>query len=193
MDTTMRTHNHTATERREAVVDAAITEFAQKGLHGTATEDIARRAGISQPYIFRLFGTKKDLFLAAVNRVCDRVVLLFAEAAQSGQEDVLAAMGKAYSTLLGNREELLLLLHAFAASGDPEVQAQTRKRMESLFAQVKAASGADDLDVRAFFAEGMLLTVLAALDAPQVLGYPNWQEVQRACGVGDQGSFVRRL
>lgn len=181
-----------AEERRHVVLGAAARAFASSGYEGTSTEEIARLAGISQPYIFRLFGTKKDLFVAAVNRVCDRVVRLFGEAAQSGQEDVLAAMGQAYSNLLVNREELLLLLHAFAASADPEVQAKTRKRMEDLFAQVKAASGADDLDVRAFFAEGMLLTVLAAIDAPQLLGYPDWQEVQRACGSDDQGSFVRR-
>ncbi|MGH3145143.1 MAG: TetR/AcrR family transcriptional regulator, partial [Rubrobacter sp.] len=52
-------------ERRETVLDAAVVEFAEKGLHGASTEGIAERAGISQPYVFKLFGTKKGLFLSA--------------------------------------------------------------------------------------------------------------------------------
>src|SRR5689334_13924655 len=111
MNTMERTRNSTAAKRRETVLDAAIVEFAQKGLHGTATEDIARRAGISQPYIFRLFGTKKDLFIAAAHRICDRVSAIFAAAASAeGPGTALDRMGAAYITLLSNRVELLMLL-----------------------------------------------------------------------------------
>ena len=62
------TTRQTAEERREAVLDAATHEFAVKGFHGASTEDIARAAGISQPYLFRLFGSKKELYLAAFAR-----------------------------------------------------------------------------------------------------------------------------
>ncbi|HEY6060100.1 MAG TPA: helix-turn-helix domain-containing protein, partial [Gemmatimonadales bacterium] len=58
-----------AEERREVVIKAATTEFAATGYAGTSTESIARRAGVSQPYLFQLFGTKRDLFLAVV-RAC---------------------------------------------------------------------------------------------------------------------------
>ena len=58
----------TMAERRADIVDAAIVEFAKRGLEGTSTYDIARRAGISQPYLFRLFGTKKGLFKAATEQ-----------------------------------------------------------------------------------------------------------------------------
>jgi AcrR family transcriptional regulator len=58
----------TAADRREAVLEVALVEFAAHGYEGASTEEIARRVGISQPYVFRLFGTKKDLFKAPVGR-----------------------------------------------------------------------------------------------------------------------------
>lgn len=180
----MRTHNQTSAERREAVIDAAITEFSQKGMHGTATEDIARRAGISQPYIFRLFGTKKELFMAAASRVCDRIASLFGEAATratASGDDILGAMGESYTQLLRNREELLMLLQTFAASADADVQAMGRARMEDLFERVKTVAQVDDAVVRDFFAQGMLLAVLAAVDAPHIYGFPSWREFYDAC------------
>src|SRR5436305_949964 len=104
----------TADERRDAIIDAAITEFAQTGLHGTSTEAIARRAGISQPYVFRLFRTKKELFLAACARSMQRITDTFEAAAAAedppGAETSgpLPRMGRAYAELLGDREELLM-------------------------------------------------------------------------------------
>lgn len=158
-------------------MDAAIVEFSQKGLHGTATEDIARRAGISQPYIFRLFGTKKDLFIAATHRMCDRVGAIFTEAASAeGAGTALDRMGRGFATLLLNRVELQMLLQTFAGAADPDVQAVIQRRMSALFEDARRLSGADDDAVRAFFARGMLLTVLAACDLPQILGAASWTE-----------------
>src|ERR671934_2364538 len=111
-----------AEEGREAIVEATMIEFAERGWYGMSTEAIARRVGISQPYIFRLFGTKKELFLAVVARVYDRIAATFREAAASRPDDPLAAMGAAYRALLTGRDELLLLLQSFAAAGDPQVQ-----------------------------------------------------------------------
>ena len=182
MLTEQRTHNQTAPERREAVIDAAITEFAERGLHGTATEDIARRAGISQPYIFRLFGTKKELFLAAANRVCDRITAMFDQAASQAEADggnVLEAMAESFNQLLTDREELLMMLHSFAAGADPEVQAVVRARYEDLFERVKRRAGIDDSVARGFFAIGMLLSVVRAMDAPRILGFPDWEAFSR--------------
>src|SRR2546428_3922165 len=72
---------HTAEERRAEVLQAAVAEFALHGLHGTSTEMIARRIGISHPYIFRLFPSKKELFLAAIDQCFDRVETAFRNAA----------------------------------------------------------------------------------------------------------------
>ena len=95
------TTRHTAAERREAILDAALVEFSERGLHGTSTELIARRAGISQPYLFRLFGTKKELFKAAVARCFRETLETFQRAAEGKRgEEALKAMGEAYKEQL---------------------------------------------------------------------------------------------
>src|SRR6476660_3375287 len=111
----------TATERKDDLLDAAMIEFAEHGYEGTSTEDIARRAGISQPYLFRLFGTKKELFKASVAR-CQREVLeLFQRAAEGKRgEDALKAIGQAYQKQLEeDRMRLRLQMRAYVASEDP--------------------------------------------------------------------------
>src|SRR5579864_9019584 len=103
-----------AAERRELVLDAAVAEFAVHGLAGTSTEDVARKAGISQPYLFRLFPTKKTLFLALVDRCFQRVRDTFTAAAGDYTgEEALDAMGEEYERLLGDRTLLLLQMHAY--------------------------------------------------------------------------------
>ena len=163
-----------AEERREAVLEAAIVEFATYGLHGGSTERIAERVGISQPYVFRLFGTKKDLFLAAVDRVCDRVVEAWEAALEEDPEDRLLAMGRAYVGLMLRRDELLLLLQSFAASKDPDVLRLSRERMERMYGFVENATGDSAERVQQFFAQGMLLTVTAGLDLPASAHDERW-------------------
>src|SRR5499425_1235798 len=102
-------HRMHADERREMVLEAAVAEFAARGLAGTSTEDVARRAGISQPYLFRLFPTKKALFLELVGRCFRRVEQAFTAAAGDALgEEALGAMGDAYEKLLDDRTLLLL-------------------------------------------------------------------------------------
>lgn len=163
-----------AGQRRAEMLEAAVAEFALKGLDGTSTDAIARRAGISQPYLFRLFGTKKDLFLAAVDQVFDRVQEEFSRAAEAHPENALEAMGESYKNLLRHREELLLELQAYAACSDPDVAELVRRRYGKLYRLVEQVSGADEDRVREFFAHGMLLTVAAAMDLPSELGTESW-------------------
>jgi AcrR family transcriptional regulator len=174
---TARAPRQTAGARREAILDAAVPEFAAHGLHGTAVEAIARRAGVSQPYVFRLFGTKKALFLAAVERGNDRVIAAFRNAAAEAERnggDLFAAMGLAYVGLLADREELLLTMQSFAACGDPEVAELVRRRFGEVTTLVAGTPGATDELVRAFIAEGMLLNVAAAIDLPAVAHQEEW-------------------
>jgi AcrR family transcriptional regulator len=178
-----RTGHHTAAERREAVLTAATARFAATGLNGTSTEDIAKDAGISQPYLFRLFGTKQDLFLATVNRVCDHIMAAFEQAATDGEGHVLDRMGMAYASLMRNRDDLLVLLHGFGAAADPEVQAAVRERMTQIFAHIQQLSGASKEEVRTFVATGMLITILAAIDAPELLGFAGWDDFINKCDV----------
>lgn len=156
-------------ERRAAVIEAAIEEFAGRGYAGGSTETIARRVGISQPYVFRLFGTKRELFLAAVDAVFAHVQRVFTVAAQSTQGDKLDAMGLAYEGLRSRRHELLLLLQAFSASGEDEIRQEVRRRYRALFEEVRALSGASHTQVQNFFASGMLITIASVLDLPELL------------------------
>lgn len=159
----------TAEERREEVLLAAMEEFARGGLDGTPTEAIADRVGISQPYLFRLFGTKKELFLAAVERCFERTLGAFQRAAEgrSGQ-DALHAMGRAYAGLLKDRSVLLLQLQAYAACEDPDVRTLVRAGFKRLVGFVAEASGAPAEDIRRFCETGMLMNVVAAMELDRV-------------------------
>jgi AcrR family transcriptional regulator len=164
-----------AAERREALVDAAVDHFAMTGLHGTAVSAITDEVGITQPYAFSLFGTKKGLFLAAVERSFDHVEETFrAAAAEPGDEGALKAMGQAYGALLADRPWLLIQLQAYAASGDDEVREVVRHRYAQLYELVRDLSGADRDELTSFFATGMLLNVAAALDLPGLLLDDTW-------------------
>ena len=158
-----------AAERRELVLEAAVAEFAVHGLAGTSTEDVARRAGISQPYLFRLFPTKKALFLDLVDRCYRRVADAFTAAAgdRTGDE-ALEAMGDAYHRLLDDRTLLLLQMQAYAACEDLEIRAATRAGFKKLWELVERQSGAPFQTVVEFFAAGMLMNVAAAMDLPAV-------------------------
>ncbi|MBV8479222.1 MAG: TetR/AcrR family transcriptional regulator, partial [Actinobacteria bacterium] len=117
-----------AEERRDDVLDAALIEFAERGLAGTSTEDIARRAGISQPYLFRLFGTKKELFKATVSRCFRETLEMFQRAAEGKRgEEALHAIGEAYvAQLEADRTWLRAQMQAYAAADDPEIRAVVR-------------------------------------------------------------------
>ncbi len=164
----------TAEERREQILEAAISEFSARGLRGASVEDLAAKVGVSQPYVYRLFGTKKDLFLAATGRVCDRVQEAFREAAETSPDDVLAAMGRSYNLSLLRREDMLMLLQGFAAADDPDVREAVGRRYAALWRFAQRASGASDEEVWHFFATGMLLTVDAAIGLMPRLRKKQW-------------------
>lgn len=158
-----------ADERREQVLEAALPVFARNGYEGTSTEDVAKAAGISQPYLFRLFDTKRALFIELVRRGFDRVGKTFAVAAAGRTgEEALKAMGDAYLEMLADRDLLLLQLHAYAASDDPEVRTATRQALGRLWEVVTDAAELPAEGAVDFFAQGMLLNVVAALDASEL-------------------------
>lgn len=155
-----------ATERRADVLRAAVAPFAKGGYHGTSTEDVARAAGISQPYLFRLFPTKKVLFLALVEHGFARVREAFISAVGDlTGEDAMAAMGETYGELLRDRDELMLQMHFYGACDDDEVAEATRREFGRLWREVQRLSGATDEELQSFFATGMLMNVIASMDA----------------------------
>lgn len=164
----------TAESRRAAVLEAAAAEFALHGLAGASTVRIAQSSQIAHSYLFKLFRTKVALFLATTDDVYDRIADRFRRAALSRPTDPLNAMAKAYADMLDEKDDLRVLLHGFAAAGDPEIGPAVRTRYALLFEQVQAASNVDDERMRAFWANGMLLTVAAAIDLPQLSADHPW-------------------
>jgi AcrR family transcriptional regulator len=164
-----------AEERRREIVEIAISHFAQHGYNGTSTDQVAREAGISQPYLFRLFGTKRELFLACHEAMHGRIAHSFAEAARDvPQEERMKAMGTAYTNLLADRTSLLFQMQSYAACSDPEIQTRVRERYADLVRQVEETTGASPADLWAFFSNGMLLNVIAALDLDVLAHGEEW-------------------
>jgi len=163
--------------RREEILAVALEHFAAGGYHGTSTEVIAREAGISQPYLFRLFRTKRELFLACDDRACEKVLVAFRRAAKGvPQPERIAAMGQAYvQELLPDRHAIQMLLQGFAASGsDPDIQAHVRRKYGEVVTEVASLAGVDPGEVWEFFATGMLLNVVALLDLESIAGDAPW-------------------
>jgi AcrR family transcriptional regulator len=156
----------TADERREDVLRAAMGVVGTRGLYGTPTLDIARAAGISQAYLFRLFPTKAELFVAVVDRSFQRIHDAFTEVSGQAQAEgrpVLTAMAEAYTALLSDPGVLLVQLQAQAAASEPEVRAALRRGFARLLGMVERESGATPQEVQRFFARGMLCNVIAAM------------------------------
>jgi AcrR family transcriptional regulator len=158
-------------ERLDSILEAAMEEFAVGGLEGTPVEAIAKRVGVSQPYLFQLFGTKKDLFLATIGRGHARIMRAFMEAVadvpgEADSQEILQAMGHAYHELLKDRTLLLVQMQGYAACADPEVRDVVRDEFARILRFVARASGASQEELRLFFASGMLMNVAAAMDLP---------------------------
>ncbi|MGZ3586295.1 MAG: TetR/AcrR family transcriptional regulator [Candidatus Limnocylindrales bacterium] len=156
---------HTAQERRDEILDAAFDAFADTGLEGTSTEAIAHAAGISQPYLFRLFGTKKLLFLAAVERCFEQTITVFREAVDGGSPaEAKQRMGDAYVEMIRDRRKLRMQMQAYAACDDPDVRRVVQRGFEGLADYIRRTTNASPAELASFLAQGMLLNVLASMD-----------------------------
>jgi AcrR family transcriptional regulator len=161
----------TAAERRAQIQAIAAQEFAVGGLHGASTETIARRAGITQAYVFRLFGSKRNLFVQVVSAAFDQLTDGMLAAAQAGAGagiEALAAMGSTYDAMLADRTALLLQLQGFAAASEPEVREAVRASFQRMWHAVADTTGLDPVTVKSFLAFGMLLNNSAALELRDV-------------------------
>lgn len=161
--------------RRELVLEAAARAFAVGGYAGTSTAAIAKEAGVSQPYVVRMFGTKAKLFAEVLARAVQRVIDAFdvelTAAADAGIEPANPAfwtqLGCAYIPLLADRAQLLVFLHGFAAGADPEIGAQARAAMAEIYTLICERGGCEPGQARDFIARGMFIHILLAIDAPE--------------------------
>lgn len=163
-----------AEDRRRLVLDTAMQEFGRAGFDTVSVSAIAQRAGVSQPYVFQLFGTKKDLYIASIEERTRQVLEAFAEAAASSPEAPFDAMAAAYVAMLErDPASLRCQLHAWASSSDPEIGDAARASYLAIWAEGLRLSGAEPEELRDFMAQGMLLTVVAALDLPDLYDNPD--------------------
>ncbi|HEY2200822.1 MAG TPA: TetR/AcrR family transcriptional regulator [Solirubrobacteraceae bacterium] len=168
----------TAEERREDVLRAAMKVVGPRGLYGTPTMDVAAAAGISQAYLFRLFPTKTELFVAVLERSFERIHDAFVEAAanaRAGGRPVRDAMAEAYTSLLRDPEVLLTQLQGQAAASEPAVRDVLRRGFRMIFEMVEREWPASPEEIQAFFAHGMLCNVIAAMQIEDL--NERWAEV----------------
>lgn len=171
--TTEQRRLSTAEERRETVLRTAIGAFAARGYFGTTTTEVAKAAGISQAYVYRLFPNKEALFTAVVEHCFVQVRASFergaAEATGSTPEAVLESMGDAYARLISDNDLLLVQLHAQAAAiSAPAVRDAVRAGYARTVEYVRGASGGSAQQIQQFFATGMLCHLIVAIDANAV-------------------------
>ncbi|MCY0930494.1 TetR/AcrR family transcriptional regulator [Streptomyces sp. H27-H1] len=175
-----------AGERRESVILAAMSEFARGGYYGTSTEAIAKRVGVSQPYLFRLFPNKQAIFLAAAARCMEDIRLVLEGAAKDLQgEGAVEVMGAAYMTLIAEQPDKLQMqlqtyvaVAAAEAAGEPEFGEMVRAAWMELWDTLHVPLGADPKETSTFLAHGMLINTLSAM------GFPPGHRVWDVCYPG---------
>jgi len=177
-----------AAERREAILDAAIAEIAVSGYEGATTAAIAKRAGISQPYVFRFFPTKKALFLAAIDRAAGRIIADWETALPLPGESRLETLGRTYvERLPGRRGELLSQLQAYASSEDPEIAAAMRHHLARVYRYIVGLLERDGrpaayAEAASFVARGHLINAAMACGLESALTAEEWAGI---CGKKD--------
>jgi AcrR family transcriptional regulator len=180
----------TANERREQILQAALTVFADGGYAGTTTDQVAREAGVSQPYVVRLFGGKQQLFAELYSRASRRVVAALAEVERG--PNAKEQMGDAYIGLLADRNLLLLLMHGFAAGSEPEIGRLARWTLSEAFRLYLERTGEGPDEARVFVAHGMLINVLLAVNATEHLGENTALDALAACTFGSALAAAHR-
>ena len=159
-----------AEDRRELVLTAAMEVFGDNGYIGTTTDMIARAAGVSQPYIVRLFGTKEKLFLEVMQRALDRLFETFEKALPGDPETVGRRLGLAYVELLNDRGLHLSLMHAFVSGNDPVIGKAAREGFISVYKYLREFGGFTGPETETFLAHGMLINTMVGLRMTEVYG-----------------------
>ncbi|MDT0267726.1 TetR/AcrR family transcriptional regulator [Streptomyces sp. DSM 44915] len=169
-----------AEERRESVIRAAVVEFGRAGYAGTSTAAIAKRVGVSQPYLFRLFPDKRAIFLAAARRSVERMRRRFEQASEGlAPQEAHDAMCRAYPPMIADRDDLLFQMQMYVAvsaregEGDEEFGAEIRALWAETWDSIRDRLGGDPQLTRDFFGIGMLINVSLAMGFPE--GHRVWE------------------
>ncbi|WEK62648.1 MAG: TetR/AcrR family transcriptional regulator [Candidatus Microbacterium colombiense] len=163
-------------ERREQILAAASLVFGERGYFGATTDQIAKAAGISQPYVVRMFGSKETLFIEVLARASDKLLDTFSavidewKATGSPDDRIGRLLGTAYVNLVEDRGILLSLMQAFSMGHDAVIGAGARADFLRIYRLLREEAGFDPVAARSFLAEGMLLNTLLGLRLPEQYG-----------------------
>jgi AcrR family transcriptional regulator len=170
-------------ERREAILDAAVEEFAARGYDGATTADIARRAGISQPYVFRFFATKRELYIAVIDRCVSRLLHGWESAAPLPGESRLQTLGRTYvESLPERRKELMVKFGAYGVAHDAEIAAALRHHLARIYRYVAHQAERDGSetpyeDAVTFVSRGYFINAAMAVGLESALTPDEWYTV----------------
>lgn len=181
-------------ERRRQILVAALAVFGARGYEGATTDEVARAAGVSQPYVVRLFGSKENLFLAALDDALARLLAAFraalpADDPEGDSERGLAPekakgkrIGQAYVDLLEVRGLHQTLAHAYLLGSHPVIGPAARRGFAAVWRFFRDEMALDADEARSFMAEGMLISTMIGLRLVDDYGSdPQITELFRAC------------
>jgi AcrR family transcriptional regulator len=159
-------------ERREQILSAATAVFGSRGYYGTTTDDIARGAGVSQPYVVRMFGTKEKLFIEVLERTLRMLLATFRSAIAESPDmsDRPERMGLAYSELLSERGLMMTLGQAFMLGAEPRIGAVARRGFAEVWELLRTEAGFDTEQAHTFLANGMLINTVVGLRLTEEFG-----------------------
>lgn len=161
-----------ADTRRESIVEAALSVFAQSGYGSTPVAAVATKAGISQAYVFKLYPTKEVLFVAALDRCFERILETLSAAADKAEvqspNGILEAMGEGYARLIADRDVLMIQVHAQSAADIPVVKAVVRRGLKDIVKLAKRRSCGSDAAVQRFVAYGQLCHLIVTTDLTEL-------------------------
>jgi AcrR family transcriptional regulator len=170
-------------ERRRQILHAALAVFGARGYEGATTDEVARAAGVSQPYVVRLFGSKENLFLAAIEDALARMLAAFRAALADGDDETAGKrIGQAYVDLLAVRGLHQTLANAYLMGSHPVIGPAARSGFAAVWRFSRDELGLDADEARAFMAEGMLISTMIGLRLVDDYGSdPQITELFRAC------------
>ncbi|UJP08849.1 TetR/AcrR family transcriptional regulator [Microbacterium sp. KUDC0406] len=176
-------------ERRRQILEAAMAVFGARGYEGATTDGVAQAAGVSQPYVVRLFGSKENLFLATFDDAKGRLLAAFRAAlirATAEGEAGPKLVGEAYVDLISVRGLHQTLSHGYLLGGHPVIGPAARRGFAEVWRFVRDEMGFSADDARTFMAEGMLISTMIGMRIVDDYGSdPQITELFRSCFPGE--------
>ncbi|MDD9267154.1 TetR/AcrR family transcriptional regulator [Paenibacillus sp. GCM10023248] len=159
-------------DRKQQLIDAAVTVFAKQGFHKTTTAHIAQAVGVTQPYVFHFFKTKEELFIEVLQQSIQRIAGKFREV-EAPAEQLADRMGAAFYQLLGtHRDETLLSMQAFTTA-EPLIRQQVQEGFAHIHQVVKEKFELADIpqpgfQASSFIGLGLVAVMSEVLELPEL-------------------------